>query len=163
MTMLRNVELDMANAVAPSEIADFLTDAVWAVHSTYHMVLKASPGAAIFGRDMLFDIPFLADWNKIGDHRQHQTSCNTKRENKSRVDWDYKIGDRVLLCKEGILCKSESKYHKDPWTISTVHTNGTIKVHRGTTSEQLNIKESNYFDTTDTYNKNIQESLVSPV
>jgi hypothetical protein len=26
------------------------------------MVLKASPGAAIFGRDMLFDIPFIADW-----------------------------------------------------------------------------------------------------
>jgi hypothetical protein len=24
-------------------------------------VLKASPGAAIFGRDILFDIPFIAD------------------------------------------------------------------------------------------------------
>ena len=35
----------------------------WAICSTYHMVLKASPGAAIFGRDMLFDIPFIADWN----------------------------------------------------------------------------------------------------
>ncbi len=28
------------------------------------MVLNASPGAAIFGRDMLFDIPFIADWKK---------------------------------------------------------------------------------------------------
>ncbi len=36
-------------------------------------VLKASPGVAIFGRDVLFDIPFLADWNKIGEYRQHQT------------------------------------------------------------------------------------------
>ena len=33
--------------------------------------------AAIFGRDMLFHIPFLADWNKIGEHRQHQTDLNT--------------------------------------------------------------------------------------
>jgi hypothetical protein len=32
--------------------------------------LKASPGAAIFGHDMLFDIPFIADWKKIGEHRQ---------------------------------------------------------------------------------------------
>eukprot|EP00804_Cyclotella_cryptica_P029686 CCRYP_018702-RA/>CCRYP_018702-RA protein AED:0.45 eAED:0.43 QI:0/-1/0/1/-1/0/1/0/85 len=78
---------------------------------------------------MLFDIPFLADWNKVGDHRQRQTNHNTDRENKSRIDWDYKIGDRVLLHKEGILRKSESKYHKDPWTISTVHMNGTIRVH----------------------------------
>ncbi len=46
----------------------------WAICSTYHTVLKkASPGAAIFGWDVLFDIPFLADWNKIGDYRQSQT------------------------------------------------------------------------------------------
>ena len=132
MTMLCTAELDMADTVAPSDISDFLTDAAWDICSTYHMVLKASPGAAIFGRDMLFDIPFLADWNKIGDYRQHQTDRNTQHENKSRVDWDYKIGDKVLIRKEGILRKSESKYHRDPWTISTVHTNGTIRVHRGT-------------------------------
>ena len=56
----------------------FLTDAAWASCSTYHTVLKASPGAAIFDQDMLFDIPFLADWNKIGDHRQCQTDLNTQ-------------------------------------------------------------------------------------
>jgi len=33
----------------------FIDNAVWAICSTYHTVLKASPGAAIFGRDMLFD------------------------------------------------------------------------------------------------------------
>jgi hypothetical protein len=38
----------------------------------YHTVLKTSPGAAIFGRDMLFDIPFLADWSKIGKYRQER-------------------------------------------------------------------------------------------
>ena len=69
----------------------------WAICSTYHTVLKASPGAAIFGRDMLFDIPFIADWNKIGDYRQRQTDCNTRCENKTCVDWDYKVGDKVLM------------------------------------------------------------------
>ncbi len=68
MTMLRTAEIDMANSVAPSDIAIFLTNAAWAIRSTYHTVLKASPGAAIFGRDMLFNIPYIADWNKIGDH-----------------------------------------------------------------------------------------------
>eukprot|EP00804_Cyclotella_cryptica_P017856 CCRYP_001243-RA/>CCRYP_001243-RA protein AED:0.37 eAED:0.56 QI:0/0/0/1/0/0/2/0/131 len=128
MTMLHTSELDIANTVTPSDIADFLTDASWAVCFTYHTVLKASPGTAIFGRDMLFDIPFLADWNKIGDHRQRQTDHNTEHR-------DYKIGDRILLRKEGILRKSENKYHKDPWTISTVHANCRIRVHRGTKSE----------------------------
>ena len=59
--MLRTTELDMANTVAASDIDAFLTDAAWAIRSTYHTLLKASPGAAIFGRDMLFDIPFLPD------------------------------------------------------------------------------------------------------
>ena len=76
MMMLRTAELDMAKTVVPSDIRDFLTDAAWAIHSTYHTVLNASPGAAIFGRDMLFNIPFLADWNKIGKCRQHQTDLN---------------------------------------------------------------------------------------
>ena len=53
-------EQDIADTVATSDIYAFLTDAAWAIRSTYHTVLKASPGAAIFGQDMLFDIPFLA-------------------------------------------------------------------------------------------------------
>ena len=59
--MLHTTELDMDNTVVPSNILDFLMDAAWAFFSTYHTVLKASPGAAIFGRDMLFDIYFLDD------------------------------------------------------------------------------------------------------
>jgi hypothetical protein len=76
----------MANTVVTSDINVYLTDAAWAIRSTYHTVLKASPGAAIFGREMLFNIPFLADWNKIGDHWQHHTDLNTDRENRSRRD-----------------------------------------------------------------------------
>ncbi len=73
MGMLRTAEIDMVDIVSESDIADFLTNATWAICSTYHTVLKASPGAAFFGRDMLFDIPFIADWNKIVDYRQCQT------------------------------------------------------------------------------------------
>jgi hypothetical protein len=60
----------MAKTLKASDIDVFLSNAAWAIHSTYHTVLKASPGAAIFGQDMLFDIPFMADWQKIGEHRQ---------------------------------------------------------------------------------------------
>jgi hypothetical protein len=68
--MLRTSKLDMAELVKARDIDVFLLDAAWAVCSTYHTVLEASPSAAIFGRDMLFDILFIADWQKIGDYRQ---------------------------------------------------------------------------------------------
>ena len=140
MNMTRTSELDMADSVAPDDIDAVLTNAAWAIRSTYHTVLKASPGAAIFGRDMLFDIPYIADWKKIGDYRQRQADLNNLRENKKRIDYDYKVGDKILVRKDGILRKAESRWHNEPWTIVSVHTNGTIRVQRGNKSERLNIR-----------------------
>jgi hypothetical protein len=94
MTMVRTSEIDMADSVAPSDIDTILTNVSWAIRSTYHTVLKASPGAAIFGRDMLFDIPYIADWKKIGDYRQHQTDLNTERENKNALIMIIKLVTR---------------------------------------------------------------------
>jgi hypothetical protein len=126
--MLRTSELDMAKTVKASDINIFLSDATWAICSTYYTVLKASPGAAIFGRDMLFDIPLIADWQKIGEHRQQLTDPNNSRENKGRIDYDYRVGQKVLLWKEGILRNAESRWHIKPWLITSVHTNETITV-----------------------------------
>jgi hypothetical protein len=134
MAMLRASELNMAASVDASDIDTFLTNVAWAIHSTYHTVLKASPGAAILGQDMLFDISFLAEWNKIGDYRQCNTDLNTERENKTCKNWDFQVRDK-LLRKDGILCKSESQYECDHWTITSVHTNGTIRVQCRTKSE----------------------------
>jgi hypothetical protein len=47
--MLFTSKLNMAEMVKPSDIGVFLSDSAWAVCSTHHTVLKASPGAAIFG------------------------------------------------------------------------------------------------------------------
>jgi hypothetical protein len=80
---------------------------------------------------MLFDIPFLADWNKIGDYSQCQADLNMEYENRTCKDWNYKVSDKVLIQKDGILCKSEC----DPWTIRSVHKNGAIRVQCGIKSE----------------------------
>jgi hypothetical protein len=67
--MLRTAEIDMADSVTPNDVDVFLDNVAWAICSTYHTVLKASPGAAIIGRNMHFDIPFIANWSNIGDYR----------------------------------------------------------------------------------------------
>jgi hypothetical protein len=53
--------------------------------------------AAIFGQDTHFNIPFIADWKKIGEHRQRLTDLNTAHENKGGIDYDYKVGQKVLV------------------------------------------------------------------
>jgi hypothetical protein len=57
----------MADSVTPDDVDVFLDNTAWAICSTYHTVLKAFPGAAVFGSNMLFNISFVADWCKIGE------------------------------------------------------------------------------------------------
>ncbi len=144
--MLYTSELDMAETVKASDIDVFLSDAVWAVRSTYHTVLKASPGAAIFGQDMLFNILFIADWQKIGERRRRLTDLNNAREKEGRIDYDFKVGQKVLLRKEGILRNAESIWHKRPRLITTVHTNGTITLQCGFFFDRINIRRVKPFE-----------------
>jgi hypothetical protein len=110
------------------------------------MVLKASPGATIFGQDMLFDIPFIADWKKIGEHRQLLTDRNTAQQYEGRIDNDYQVGQKVLVRNSGILHKAESRYLREPWLITSVHTNRTIRVQCKNKSERMNIQRVKPFD-----------------
>jgi hypothetical protein len=89
---------------------------------------------------MLFDIPFVADWCKIGEQRKSLTDCGNQRKNTNQIDYNYKVGDKVLVINDGILRKAESTYGKEPWTITTVHMNGTIRIQHGTKTEQLSIQ-----------------------
>jgi hypothetical protein len=46
---MHTAKLDMAKPVNVSDINIFFSEAAWAIRSTHHTVLNASPGAAIFG------------------------------------------------------------------------------------------------------------------
>jgi hypothetical protein len=89
---------------------------------------------------MLFDIPFIADWQKIGEHMQGLTDINNTHKNEGRIDYDYKVGHKVLLRKKGI------RWHKKPWLITSVHTNGTITVQRGNNIDRMNIRRVKLFE-----------------
>ena len=144
--MMRTSNMDMSDTVTPQDIDEFLINASWAVRSTYHTVLRSTPGAAIFGRDMLFDIPYIADWKAIGKRRQDSVNQNTARENTRRLDFDYVLGQRVMVRKDGILRKAEDRY-VGPYVITQVHTNGTVRIQRGTLSERINIRRiTPYFE-----------------
>ena len=143
--MMRTSSLDMSDTCTASDIDEFLTNAAWAIRSTYHTVLRTTPGAAVFGRDMLFDIPYLADWTEIGKRRQLLVNQDCEKKNSRRIDFDYAVGQKVLLRKDGILRKAEDK-NDGPYIITQVHTNGTVRIQRGTISERINIRRlSPYF------------------
>jgi hypothetical protein len=86
----------------------FLT--MWHVQFAIPIIqyLKPYQVQPFFGRDMLFTILFVADWNKVGGYRQSLTDHSNQRENTQRIDYDYKVGDKVLVMKEGVFLNAES-------------------------------------------------------
>jgi hypothetical protein len=72
----------------------FLASAAYAIRSTLHTTLKATPGQLVFGRDMVLPIKYMADWGTIGQQRQKEMGRNNRRENASRISHDYKVGDK---------------------------------------------------------------------
>ncbi len=92
---------------------------------------------------MLFDIPFMAHWSKIGDYRQRQINLNNLR--KERIDYDYNVGDKILVRNEGILRKTQPRYHNDPWTIVSIHTNKQSGLNAETSLKDLTTTNKTIF------------------
>jgi hypothetical protein len=87
---------------------------------------------------------------------QSKSVLNTKRkqeiinnfnpkENKSRISYEYKIGDQVLLETPGTLQKFLTP-HTGPYPVTNVCKNGTIRIKKGVVSERVNILRINPFN-----------------
>ena len=124
---------------AQMQIEGYLATVSWAIRSTYHTTLQASPGQLVFSCDMLLPIRFLVHWDTIRTRRQLQVDHDNERENKHHYDHDYQPGQKVLLIRPGLLPKLDTP-REGPYVIETIHTNGTVHIRRGVTTERVNIR-----------------------
>ena len=74
MHMIWTSELDMQDTREPQMVDEILSNIGWAIRSSYHTMLGSFPGSAVFGRDMLFDIPYLH--SRLGWCREAQTRAS---------------------------------------------------------------------------------------
>jgi hypothetical protein len=76
-----------------------------AIRSTYHTTLQATSCQFVFGRDMIRNIAFRANWDQIQKRKQDIINKSNQKEvmNKSQIPYQYKVGDQVLLETPGIL------------------------------------------------------------
>ena len=65
----------------------------------------ATPGQAVFGRDMLYNLASVVDWRVVTYAKQRQVDIDNVRENSKRVTYDYAIGDLVYVEMTGIYRK----------------------------------------------------------
>ena len=82
---LRNFEIEKRELDEQNPWDEFLTSAAFAIRSTHHMVLEASPAQLVFNRDMFLPVKYVADWTRIRLKRQKRINKSNKRENSSRI------------------------------------------------------------------------------
>jgi hypothetical protein len=74
----------------------------------------------------------------IEQQRQKEMAYNYRRENFTIISYDQKVGDKVILKKPGTgkhLIKIEA-----PRKVTTVYTNGTLRIQKGKVNERVNIR-----------------------
>ena len=115
-----------------------------AVNSTVHTALRATPSQLAFGRDALLNISFQADWELIRQRKQRMINLNDARENISRREYQYTVGQTVMV-KLDPSRKHGEDFFKGPYTVSQVHDNGTVKLTKatanGAVSQTWNIRQ----------------------
>ena len=67
----------------------------WYMRASYHSAIGTSPGALIYGRDMIMQNAAVATFTD--DARIRRQQQDLERTNRGRVDYEYRIGDLVLI------------------------------------------------------------------
>ena len=106
----------------------------------------ATPGQAVFGRYMLFNLASVVYWRVVTAAKKHQVDIDNDRENAKRVTHGYAIGYQFYVEMTGIYRKIY--YSKQgPYIIAEVFTNSTVRFQRGKFNEIINVRQLNsHFD-----------------
>jgi hypothetical protein len=70
---------------------------MWAINTTFHMSLKASPAQLAFNRDMILPTSFATNWYAINSRKQAQSQSAAEAENRKRIPHEFCLNDKVLI------------------------------------------------------------------
>jgi hypothetical protein len=116
-----------------------LSTAAYSARAAIHRTLQISPGALVFHRDMLLDIPLIADLHLLHQRRQALIDMSLMRANNRRIRHDYQPNDEVLI-RATNPNKLEPRF-TGPHRVIRTHVNGTVTIQRTPqVTERINIR-----------------------
>ena len=116
-----------------------LATAMHSLRSSVNRSLQMTPGAVVFQRDMLLNIPLIADLHAIRERRQVIIDESLRRANNKRRSHDYDVNELVMLIPKDVAKLSERAL--GPFQIRRVHANGTVTIQvKPTVTKRVNIR-----------------------
>ena len=102
--------------------------------------MNTSPGAMLFNRDMMTNIPLISNLLAIGNRRQQLVDENVRQVNAKIIQHNYAIGDQVKFVNYNPN-KINSRTH-GPYRIVRVFTNGMVRIQLSQhVQETVNIRK----------------------
>ena len=117
-----------------------LATCMHATRCAVNALMETSPGAIVNNRDMLLDIPLVANLGLVQERRQQLVNDNLRRQNAQRVDYKWKVRDQFNIV---IWEKTKgSQQLEGSFTITATKTNGTDDFrHSANVTENISIRE----------------------
>jgi hypothetical protein len=98
--LLRSSRLIAQDLNTISAQQELLMPVMWAINTTFHTTLKASPAQLAFNRDIILPTSFTANWYAINNRKQSQSQSATDVENCKRIPHEFCINDKVLIHRD---------------------------------------------------------------
>jgi len=120
-----------------NEWAGILSATAFAMRSSIHTTLNATPGQLVFGHGMILNLQHQVDWQAIKWHKQTVINKNNLKENSKRIPHTHGVGDKCLLEKDASGCKLNNK---GPCKVVAVNNNGTLSCKKGIELDSVNTR-----------------------
>ncbi|EGZ19144.1 hypothetical protein PHYSODRAFT_382588, partial [Phytophthora sojae] len=114
--------------------------AAYAIRTSYHSILRASPAQLLFGEDMITRQLHFANWSFLSKQRFAAILQDNERVNMKRLEYFYCVGDHVMLRIPARERKKTDPVAKGPFIVKEVFNNGTVLLDTGTTEYRANIR-----------------------
>jgi len=144
--LLRSSRLITQDLCSVAAQQNLLAPVMWAINTTYHTTLKATPAQLAFNHDMILPTTFAANWYAINTRKQTQSQSSADTENRTRIPHEFHLNDKILIRRDignpylGKLAKPTEGPFKII-DVSQLSINGTVLIQRSPTSvERVNIR-----------------------
>lgn len=120
-------------------VQDLLSAAAYGLRATVHGTTLFTPGQLVFSKDMILRTHVEANIELVRQRRQAAIIHNNERENRRRIAYDYKPGDRILILSGGL--DPKLKLHEGPYTVLSYNkANGILHIQRKNYVEPIHIR-----------------------
>lgn len=120
-------------------IRDICSAVAYGIRATVHGTTMYTPGQLVFGKDMILRSDVEVNMELVRRRRESAIAHNNQRENRRRIKYDYKEGDKVLILSGGLDPKLQ--LHEGPYkVVSYNRSNGVLHIQRKGYIESIHIR-----------------------